>query len=205
MSEYTWCPACGRDLTQQDLEDGYCPGCGERLAVQEEQMQPEEPAEPAEPARDALPPERVTWKLDGDWVICPRCGASYDAAQHPQYCERCVPDSEEGSFVYVYPQEDWRERLHALVLRHLDSGDEVTCSAQETVLGRAVTPCLSNKPFVGRRHARIVHRDGAYYAQDLGSVNGTRVNGKVVPIGTEVELQHGDLLELDLEGFVVRL
>lgn len=209
MSGYAWCPACGRDLTQQDFDDGYCPGCGEHLAQVEETAWEEPAADGTAGTAEgagAGRPEEVVWKLDGDWVVCPRCGASYDAARPPESCERCVPDGGKSSLVFVYPQETMHGSSSPLVLRHLGTGDEITCSEAQTVLGRAVTPCLADKPFVGRRHARIVRRtDGTYCAQDLGSVNGTRVNGKVVPIGTDMELVHGDVLELDLESFVVQL
>jgi pSer/pThr/pTyr-binding forkhead associated (FHA) protein len=54
---------------------------------------------------------------------------------------------------------------------------------------------------VSRRHARLVFRDGAWIIQDLGSTNGTIVNGERVgrcrlELGDRVRL--GDqLLEID--------
>jgi hypothetical protein len=46
---------------------------------------------------------------------------------------------------------------------------------------------------VSRRHARLVFRDGAWILQDLGSTNGTRVNGERVG---RWKLQPGDHLVL---------
>jgi pSer/pThr/pTyr-binding forkhead associated (FHA) protein len=44
---------------------------------------------------------------------------------------------------------------------------------------------------VSRRHARLICRDGAWIVQDLGSTNGTAVNG--VAVG-RCELRPGDRL-----------
>ncbi|MHB8450605.1 MAG: FhaA domain-containing protein [Mycobacteriales bacterium] len=46
---------------------------------------------------------------------------------------------------------------------------------------------------VSRRHARLQRVDGAWWLHDLGSTNGTLVNGRPV---TEAELADGDRIEL---------
>src|SRR5207249_7477715 len=46
---------------------------------------------------------------------------------------------------------------------------------------------------VSRRHCRIAWSDGVYYLEDLGSSNGTNVNGAKV---RSAPLRHGDLIEL---------
>lgn len=67
-------------------------------------------------------------------------------------------------------------------------GDSVELPAGEIVLGRDV-PChlRFNDPSVSRRHARIVRRRDEAFVEDLGSTNGTLVNGQVargaVPVG----------------------
>lgn len=48
-------------------------------------------------------------------------------------------------------------------------------------------------PTVSRRHARLVFRDGKWIVQDLGSTNGTAVNGTTV---VRCELRPGDSLFL---------
>jgi len=47
---------------------------------------------------------------------------------------------------------------------------------------------------VSRQHSRIFHADGVLCVEDLGSRNGTRVNGEV--IAAPRPLAHGDLLEI---------
>jgi pSer/pThr/pTyr-binding forkhead associated (FHA) protein len=49
---------------------------------------------------------------------------------------------------------------------------------------------------VSRRHARILKREGTVVVEDLGSINGTFINGKrLAPYLPEV-LHHGDQLQL---------
>lgn len=57
--------------------------------------------------------------------------------------------------------------------------------AEPVVIGRRpdVTVALPSNT-VSRRHAQIEHQDGEYFLSDLGSTNGTLLNGEPV-IGTE--------------------
>ena len=48
--------------------------------------------------------------------------------------------------------------------------------------------------FTSRRHALISRRDGGYVIEDLGSHNGTRVNGK--QIAGAVAIGDGDVVKL---------
>jgi pSer/pThr/pTyr-binding forkhead associated (FHA) protein len=74
------------------------------------------------------------------------------------------------------------------------------------IMGRADTvegyaPDLDLSPFgardagVSRRHAKIVFQDGALHICDLGSVNGTRLNGLKLPPNQLYRLNNGDRLE----------
>jgi pSer/pThr/pTyr-binding forkhead associated (FHA) protein len=70
-----------------------------------------------------------------------------------------------------------------------DVGDEVT-------VGRAAG-CgisLSGDSTVSQLHARLFRRDGRLYVEDLGSTNGTFVNGKA--IGKPTELRAKDRLQV---------
>jgi len=48
-------------------------------------------------------------------------------------------------------------------------------------------------PGISRSHSKIIKEDDKYYVVDLGSKNGTRINGKLIQ---KALLQSGDLLEL---------
>jgi hypothetical protein len=54
---------------------------------------------------------------------------------------------------------------------------------------------------VSRRHARLVGRDGVLVLTDLGSTNGTMVNGRRV---TEMALGAGDRIELGESSLVIQ-
>jgi pSer/pThr/pTyr-binding forkhead associated (FHA) protein len=79
--------------------------------------------------------------------------------------------------------------------------------ADEVILGRAddesgFRPDLDLEPFgaqdagVSRRHARIAHHHGALFLSDLGSVNGTRINGFALEPDQACRLRDGDCVEL---------
>jgi hypothetical protein len=49
---------------------------------------------------------------------------------------------------------------------------------------------------VSRRHAEITRKDGSYFLTDLGSTNGTKVNGELLKPHEERQLQPGDEITL---------
>lgn len=54
--------------------------------------------------------------------------------------------------------------------------------------------------FVSKRHCRIGETDGAYFLEDLGSANGTYLNGE--RIATATPLQDGDYIGLGKLEFI---
>jgi Ca-activated chloride channel family protein len=72
----------------------------------------------------------------------------------------------------------------------------------EMVLGRTLGADLQlDSGGVSRRHTKIVAADGAFWVNDLGSSNGTRLNGQ--PVKCE-RLRDGDLIELGPVKLVYR-
>ncbi len=73
---------------------------------------------------------------------------------------------------------------------------EVHCitSASVTVGRAAASDFQISAEGVSRSHSQIVRRGSEYFISDLGSTNGTFVNGKRVE--TETKLSHGDMIEL---------
>ncbi|MGQ9590409.1 MAG: protein kinase domain-containing protein [Planctomycetota bacterium] len=75
---------------------------------------------------------------------------------------------------------------------------------ERAVLGREEgVECRIQSRGVSRRHARIELREGAYYLEDLGSRNGTAVNGSAVR--GEVKLEDGDRIQVGEEVLEFRL
>ena len=67
--------------------------------------------------------------------------------------------------------------------------------ADELTIGRGggCGIVLGDDTFVSQVHARMYRRDGDVYVEDLGSRNGTFVNGE--PIGSATRLRRGDQLQ----------
>ncbi len=54
---------------------------------------------------------------------------------------------------------------------------------------------------VSRHHARLLHRDEAYVLEDLGSKNGTHLNG--APVHGMVRLEDGDVIQVALAAKLI--
>ncbi len=65
----------------------------------------------------------------------------------------------------------------------------------EMVVGRApeCAICVEDE-FASNQHARIYRAEGGYYVEDLGSTNGTYVNGRRINYPTE--LRYGDRIRV---------
>ncbi|MEE9264494.1 MAG: cyclic nucleotide-binding domain-containing protein [Vicinamibacteria bacterium] len=78
--------------------------------------------------------------------------------------------------------------------------DEVLLGRYDSVTGHRPEVDLAEEDVnrnVSRRHARLVHRQGAYYvAEEIGSMNGTYLNGKKLSTGVLTPIQDGDELLL---------
>jgi pSer/pThr/pTyr-binding forkhead associated (FHA) protein len=83
-----------------------------------------------------------------------------------------------------------------LIIRYGSAAPEEQGLAGETmVLGReAINDIVLQDPEVSRRHARITFQGDRYYIEDLGSTNGTFVNGQRISVPTW--LNNGDLIEM---------
>jgi pSer/pThr/pTyr-binding forkhead associated (FHA) protein len=68
-----------------------------------------------------------------------------------------------------------------------------------------VTPFNGRDKGVSRRHAEFVLSDGQLHVRDLGSTNGTRLNGRLLQPHRAYRLREGDLLQLGNLYMVVRL
>ena len=103
-------------------------------------------------------------------------------------------DLKRGSFrvtaaLVAVPEEAWVQLLTG------PEAGRVWDLPQETVLGRGGSAeIVLADPSVSRDHARIVCREGSYYIVDLGSTNGTWVQGQRV--APEAPLSDGDVIKL---------
>ena len=87
-----------------------------------------------------------------------------------------------------------------------DDGREFALDKAETIIGRShprdtVTPDIDlmqlgveHARTASRRHCRVYFDDGEYYVEDLGSMNGTRLNGDPLKQGDPKHLELGDIV-----------
>jgi pSer/pThr/pTyr-binding forkhead associated (FHA) protein len=83
-----------------------------------------------------------------------------------------------------------------------ERGKTLTLAPGQTlVFGRAGADVVLSEESVSRQHARFSHEDGALWVVDLGSTNGTFVNG--TRLRDKARLAHGDRVLVGTQGLVV--
>jgi hypothetical protein len=83
-------------------------------------------------------------------------------------------------------------------------GDSVELPIGETVIGRDVGCTLRfNDPSVSRRHIRFVRRADDVFVEDLGSSNGTLLNGRV--LSAPIRVLSGDRLVVGTRELTIRI
>ena len=96
--------------------------------------------------------------------------------------------------------------MYKLILKESEGpGQEFELSAPEIVVGReSGVDILLSTPAVSRRHARLIRQGASYAIEDLGSSNGTFVNGQRIEIITVLKsgdkIRFGQAVELTFEG-----
>ncbi|GBC77771.1 Oxoglutarate dehydrogenase inhibitor [bacterium HR08] len=175
------CRQCGTE----NLEDSmYCDACGANLASDAEGG-PSAPAEEAADSskRSARSPERP--RAERSSTVSPAGGTALSEAP---------PD---------LSPSDRRPRAKLLLVRGGRVGREFPIWESEVMLGRwdaehGIFPEIDldeddAEAKVSRRHARIFYREGRFWIEDLGSLNGTFVNrGPRLRPYQPVPLRHGD-------------
>lgn len=104
--------------------------------------------------------------------------------------------------------EEPEQRLYGrlYVLRGLEER-EIIIDCEEFSIGRGVDEeCdyVIDQPYVSPRHCSVAYRGGEFIIKDLGSKNGTYVNGErlprerevIVPLGSEIEITKNIALEI---------
>jgi pSer/pThr/pTyr-binding forkhead associated (FHA) protein len=86
-------------------------------------------------------------------------------------------------------------KLKLIVLAGAKEGLEIPLRKDKFLIGRAKECALrAGSEAISRRHCAIIHRETGFTVRDLGSRNGTHVNGE--KISSEVPLKPGDELRV---------
>ena len=85
-----------------------------------------------------------------------------------------------------------------------NGGPAITLTSPITVVGRSARLCdlVVDHSSISKQHCMLVKTDGLVYVRDLGSTNGTRVNGQRVIRGA---LLPGDLLSFGSVAYKVHM
>jgi hypothetical protein len=85
---------------------------------------------------------------------------------------------------------------HLVVLDPPEHAGFAYALGEEITIGRAAgcAVTLPDDTFVSQLHARVFHRENDYFVEDLGSTNGTFLNGQKV--AAPVALRVGDRLQI---------
>jgi pSer/pThr/pTyr-binding forkhead associated (FHA) protein len=133
-------------------------------------------------------------------VICRVCMTNL-ASVSPTPPPSAQPAEEPPSDAHTSQNSDATEFSPPEVLTLARVSDAFTISVQSgCILGRAggTSEFFKESKTVSRRHARVVYKDGTWAVEDMGSTNGTYLNGRRVENDRPHALQKGDTLSLSL-------
>jgi hypothetical protein len=190
------CPICS---TQREGSDRYCGSCGYDFIT----------GEPLEPVPAAgVPPAVVADERPAEAEPATTDAAPPAAAPTPPAARSAGTDTPSSPRLAVVLSIDTRRvGQPGIPAPPEDQSEHVFMLDQPSiVIGRADDPALQipipGDACVSRRHAEIIELDEAWGIRDLGSTNGTRLNG-VELVGAEVKrIRPGDVIEL---GYFSRL
>jgi hypothetical protein len=140
-------------------------------------------------------------------VYCPECG--FQNPETSNYCARCgallVRDEAGSDTTMSYTPEEGDDDAvldeikgegPALVVRSGGgrAGEHFQLGNEETTVGRSPDcDVFLDDVTVSRRHALVVRRDGRYFIEDRGSLNGTFLNRRRIESGP---LEDGDEVQI---------
>ena len=104
-------------------------------------------------------------------------------------------------------KEELNRSERAACIKSLNISPEVfiEITKPEFVIGKkasAVDGCISFNKMISRVHCKIIKQNNKYYIQDLGSANGTFVNGKRIIVNDMEQISSGDTIRFANSDFL---
>lgn len=96
-----------------------------------------------------------------------------------------------------------REEIKAKAFLIIE-GKEIPITAEEFVIGRKEGDLIVPNPYVSHIHCKIYLEEAGAFIEDLGSTNGTFVNGEEIERGEKIPLEDGTLIEIGGTKLVFR-
>jgi len=128
-----------------------------------------------------------------DARFCAKCGAPLDTDSTVSLTPVETDDEASDEFPFPRDELDAGQAL-LLVKRGPNAGSTFLLDADASSLGRDTSSdVFLDDITVSRKHARIERRDGGFFVKDVGSLNGTYVNGEAVE---ETKLARGDEVQI---------
>jgi tetratricopeptide (TPR) repeat protein len=145
--------------------------------------------------------ERQLQKLLSDYEMAMKVGARLEARDALRAASEVSPD--DGSVADLLRRLEQRlPRAHRVEME-IEGRRTLLVGTLPAVLGRADADVPLRATAVSRRHAQLERRDGQFAVRDLGSRNGTLVQGVpisgVFPLHGPTELGLGEHLELHVQ------
>ncbi|MCZ7542303.1 MAG: FHA domain-containing protein [Anaerolineae bacterium] len=195
----TICPVCGHKNTVGEF---FCAACGRSI------VSTIEAPYHAQDTDSLICPACYTHNRPGS-PACSHCGSPLadespapraPASDSPE-AVRCAPQAQSPGSTQVFGQEE-----PALYVQGL-AAPVALSKAGETLLGRRdpstttlptvdLNACGGYELGVSRKHATISYESGGFFLRDLGSTNGTFLNGRPLPAHLSFVLSSGDEIRL---------
>ncbi len=139
--------------------------------------------------------------LEGS-LYCPECGAPLWEQQASARDEGTSPQTETRLLDACPAQVQlWLEREDATIDLPGAGPWELGRAAKSSPLAAYIRP----QDGVSRRHARLYWENGRLFLMDLGSTNGTKINGQRLPPWHPAPVRDGDVVQLGRLRFYVHL
>lgn len=137
---------------------------------------------------------------------CPQCGWRGLVNEACQKCGTIIPlpEAEEHNGQPTGQQPVINRPRHRFLTRTAEGTENIAwlLKQPEIFVGRTLNnEFVIEHPSVSRRHARITAGNGSYVIQDLGSSNGTFINGRRI---TEARLKDGCEVKFGSVSFIYR-